>query len=95
MLEDIKKYDLITVQLREGEIKNCLVFNIVEDGITIYPVQQFIEDIDYPRAVARVFIAKNRIVDLRKDNFKLLFYAVNTPHKFTREAIEFHMNNKD
>lgn len=93
MLEDIKKYDLLTIELKEGVIRNCLVYNVMEFGITIYPIQQLIDDVDFPRAIAKVFISKERIVDLKKDNLRLLFYALNTQHRFTRDAIEYHMNS--
>jgi hypothetical protein len=92
---NIKKYDLITLEVTKGVIKNCLVQAVHKSGgITVYPIEKYIEDAEHPRAVAKIFIPNENIVKTTKENLNLLFYTVNTKHSFLREALEYHMKNE-
>lgn len=89
-----KKYDLVTLELDKGTIKNCLIYSVNSEGISVYPIEKFIQEIEYPRAIAKIFIPYKRIVKHQLEDHKLLFYAVNTKHPFILEALEYYMNHE-
>lgn len=91
---NVKKYDLITLEVNKGVVKNCLVQAVHKGGISVYPIQQYIEDAEYPRAVAKIFVPFETILTIEPEKIKLLFYTVNTTHPFLREALEYHMKNE-
>lgn len=90
----VKKYDLITLELTKGIVQNCLVQAVHTGGISVYPIQKYIEEADHPRAVAKIFVPYENIVGTSLEKIKLLFYTVNTTHPFLREALEYHMKNE-
>lgn len=90
----IKKYDLITLEVVKGTIKNCLVQSVHKGGITVYPIERYIVDEEHPRAMAKIFIPNEIIIKTTKENLNLLFFTVNTKHGFLREALEYHMKNE-
>lgn len=90
----IKKYDLITIEVEKGTIKNCLVQAVHKGGITIYPIEKYIEEVQHPRAIAKIFVPYENIVDFKPEKINLLFYAVTTTHPFLLETLEYHMKNE-
>jgi hypothetical protein len=91
---NVKKYDLVTLEVDKGIVKNCLVQAVHKGGLSIYPIQQYIEDAEHPRAVAKIFVPYDIIVAIEPEKIKLLFYTVNTRHPFLREALDYHMKNE-
>lgn len=91
MIPKIKKYDLVTLHLEENVIQNCLIYEINDHGIKVYPIQRLVEETDFPRAVARVFVHYPKIKSIEHENINLLFYAIHTHNTFVQEALEFHM----
>lgn len=91
-ISSLKKYDLIDLQLTQGLIEDCLIYQVSKRGIHIYPVGKAISDEINSRAIAKIFIPKAHIINFEYKKPNRLLYAVNNKNSFLLEAMKFHMN---
>jgi len=90
-ISNLKKYDLIDLELSQGTIIDCLIYQVSKKGIHIYPLSKAIDEDDISRAIAKIFIRKADILNFEYKKVNRLFYAVNCKHSFLKEALDYHM----
>ena len=93
-ISNLKKYDFINLELSQGIISDCLVYQVSSKGIHIYPMGRAIEESDISRAIAKIFIRKDDVLGVEFNKLSRLFYAVNSQNSFLREALNYHMRNE-
>lgn len=90
----LKKFDIINIEASSGNIilENCLVTDIMKDGIKVIMLDKYINNEIEPAVPVRLFI-NSSLLFYSNANKDVLFYIVNTKHNIIKEAIECHIYN--